>query len=77
MEFPAMKANDLLALLRRKPLNYVEMRVRGSHRLLESKSGYPPLIFAWHSTKTIPPGMVRKILIKDVGLSPEEIRALL
>ena len=72
-----MKANDLLALLRRAPLNYTEVRVRGSHRHLESASGYPPLTFAWHGTSTIPPGMVRKILVKDVGLTPEEVRALL
>lgn len=72
-----MKAGDLLALLRRKPLHYEVARVSGSHQILESAAGYPPLVFAWHGTKTIPPGMVRKILVKDVGLSPEEARALL
>lgn len=72
-----MKAADLLALLRREPLRYDVARTKGSHRFLVSREGYPPLVFAWHGTRTIPPGMVRKIPVKDIGLSPEEARALL
>jgi hypothetical protein len=39
--------------------------------------GYPKLIFSFHDGQTIPPGLVRKILMVDVGLSEEEARRLL
>ena len=71
-----MKAKDLLALLSREPLAYYVHRQKGSHKTLCSEK-YPTLTFAFHSGQTIPPGMVRKILIKDVGLTPDEISALL
>jgi hypothetical protein len=38
---------------------------------------YPPLTFAFHDGATIPSGLVRKILIKDVGLDEMEARKLL
>jgi predicted RNA binding protein YcfA (HicA-like mRNA interferase family) len=72
-----MKAKDLLALLERKPLLYSTVRVNGSHRRLESGAGYPPLTFAFHSTMTIAPGLLRKILTKDVGLTDDQVRSLL
>lgn len=39
--------------------------------------GYPSLTFSFHDSATIPPGLVRKILIKDVGLTEEEALKLL
>ncbi len=72
-----MRAPELLAILTREPLNYRIVRQRGSHRRLESDSGYPPLGFAWHDGVTIPPGLVRKVLTKDVGLPTEEALRLL
>lgn len=75
--YPAIKATQLLALLTRKPLDYEIVRRRGSHRRLESRSGYPPPTFAFHDSTTIPPGLVRKILERDVGLTEDEARALL
>jgi hypothetical protein len=38
---------------------------------------YPPLTFAFHDKATVPSGLVRKILTKDVGLADDEPRKLL
>lgn len=71
--FPSMKAQQLMAVLTRAPLHYRVVRQRGtSHRRLESTAGYPPLTFSWHDGATIAPGLVRKTLVKDVGLTVEE-----
>jgi hypothetical protein len=32
----------------------------------------PPLTFAWHDGATVPPGVVRKVLVPQVGLSVQE-----
>lgn len=74
--FPSMKARRLLALLQREPLGYRVVRQSGSHRRLESPN-HPPLTFAFHDGATLPGGLVRKILTKDVGLADEQARKLL
>ena len=74
--FPSMKAKRLLAILERKPLSYRVARRSGSHRRMESPD-YPPLTFAFHDKATIPAGLVRKILVKDIGLADDEARKLL
>lgn len=51
-------------------------RQSGSHRRMESPA-YPPLTFAFHDKATIPAGLVRKILVRDVGLAEDEARKLL
>ena len=71
-----MKAKRLLAVLEREPLNYRVSRQAGSHRRMEAP-GRPPLTFAFHSKATVPPGLVRKVLVKDIGLAEEEARKLL
>ena len=71
-----MKAKKLLAVLERKPLGYRVTRQSGSHRRMES-SDYPPLTFAFHDKATIPSGLVRKVLVKDVGLAEDDARELL
>jgi predicted RNA binding protein YcfA (HicA-like mRNA interferase family) len=48
----------------------------GSHRRLEA-SGRPSLTFAFHDNATIPSGLVRKILVRDIGLAEDEARKLL
>jgi predicted RNA binding protein YcfA (HicA-like mRNA interferase family) len=73
---PSMKAKRLLAVLERQPLGYEVIRQSGSHRRMRSP-GRPPLTFAFHDGATVPAGLVRKILIKDVGLDEEEARKLL
>jgi predicted RNA binding protein YcfA (HicA-like mRNA interferase family) len=74
--FPSMKAKRLLAILERKPLGYRVARQSGSHRRMQSPD-YPPLTFAFHDNATIPAGLVRKILVRDVGLAEDEARKLL
>jgi predicted RNA binding protein YcfA (HicA-like mRNA interferase family) len=67
-----MKARRLLTVLARPPLNYRVVRQKGSHRRLESSSGYPPLTFAWHDGVTIAPGAIRKLLVEKIGLSTKD-----
>jgi predicted RNA binding protein YcfA (HicA-like mRNA interferase family) len=69
--FPSMKADALLAVLRRKPLGYEIVRQKGSHRMLES-DGRLPVLFSFHSGATVPPGVVRKILVERAGLDEDE-----
>jgi predicted RNA binding protein YcfA (HicA-like mRNA interferase family) len=75
-QFPSMKARRLLAILERKPLGYRIARQAGSHRRLEAPDR-PALTFAFHDNATIPSGLVRKILVKDIGLAENEARKLL
>jgi predicted RNA binding protein YcfA (HicA-like mRNA interferase family) len=74
--FPAVKARRLLWILERKPLGYRVVRQSGSHRRLVSE-GRNSFTFAFHDRATVPGHLVRKILIKDVGLSEREARQLL
>ena len=67
-----MKARQLLDVLARPPLRYRVVRQTGSHRRLRSADGYPPLTFAWHDRADIPPGVVRTVLVRQVGLSVQE-----
>ena len=70
-----MKARELLRLLERE-LDYGVVRQTGSHRTLKAP-GRPTLHFAFHDSQTISPGLVRKILVTDVGLSIHDAEALL
>ncbi len=74
--FPSLKARRLLAVLERQPLGYRTVRRVGSHRRMEAERR-PPLTFSFHDRATIPSGLVRKILTRDVGLDEEEARRLL
>lgn len=71
-----MKANDLLAVLMRAPLNYEIVRQKGSHRTMEA-DGRPRVRFSYHDGATVPPGVVRHILVKTVGLAADEALELL
>lgn len=75
--FPSMKGSQLLRILLRKPLSYEVVRQSGSHRRLESPNGYPPLTFSFRDSATVAPGLVRKILVKDIGLDEQEALELL
>ena len=76
VQFPGLKAQQLLAVLLREPLGYEIVRQRGSHRRLRSRNGHPDLAFSFHSGVSMPPGAVRKVLVMDVGLSEDEARRL-
>jgi predicted RNA binding protein YcfA (HicA-like mRNA interferase family) len=67
--FPSMRASRLLALLVREPLAYRVVRQRGSHRRLVSDRGYRPITYAFHDRVTLPPRVVRAVLVNQVGLS--------
>lgn len=69
-----MKSSDLMKIVTR--LGYVEVRRKGSHRHMTC-NGRLPLTFAFHDGQTIPPGLVKKVLTKDVGLTNEQIIDLL
>lgn len=71
--FPSIKAAELRRLLERE-LGYYLHSQRGSHQKMRSRDGFPPLLFAFHATVELPPGLVRKILVTDIGL--DEARAL-
>lgn len=74
--FPSMKGRALERVLLKAPLNYRVARQSGSHRRLVAP-GRPPLTFSYHDGDTVPPGVVRKILVKDVGLTESEALELL
>lgn len=75
-QFPSLKARELEQVLLRAPLNYSVARQTGSHRHFVAE-GRPSLTFSYHGCSTIPPGVVRKILVKDVGLTEEQALKLL
>jgi predicted RNA binding protein YcfA (HicA-like mRNA interferase family) len=76
--FPSVKAQRLKRILMREPLNYRVTRQKGSHCRMESDvEGCKPVLFAFHDGDTIAPGLVRKILVKEAGLSEEEALRLL
>jgi hypothetical protein len=69
-EFPSLKARQLLCILGH--LGYRVSRHGGSsHRWLAAE-GRPTLQFAYHDRVSISPARVRKILVKEVGLTVEE-----
>lgn len=74
-KFPSLKSRQLLSILTSEPLGYVIVRQRGSHRRLEAPNR-PALTFSFHDSATIPGGMVRAILVKQVGLDEHEARGL-
>jgi predicted RNA binding protein YcfA (HicA-like mRNA interferase family) len=74
--FPSLKAKRLLKVLEAEPLGYRIVRQTGSHRVLEVH-GRPKITFAFHDKATIPPGLVRQILVRRVGLAEDEALRLL
>lgn len=75
--FRSMKWREFRKVLERKPLEYRVARQSGSHIVLKSEAGYPDLYLAFHDRAVLPPGLVRKILCRDVGLTESEALALL
>lgn len=68
--FPSLKAAAMLTVLQGN-LGYRIVRQKGSHRRLEA-DGRPSLTFAFHPGDSLSPGVVRDILVKQVGLSQDE-----
>lgn len=76
VKFPSMKWRSLRRVLERAPLGYEVVRREGSHCTMKAE-GRPTIHVAGHDGQTFPPGLVRKILVKDVGLSEDEAVGLL
>jgi predicted RNA binding protein YcfA (HicA-like mRNA interferase family) len=74
--FPSMKAGKFLSVLAREPLGYKITRQKGSHRTLEA-DGRPKLLWSYHDSADVPPGVIRKYLVNVIGLSESEALALL
>lgn len=76
-DFPSMRWPELRRVLLRAPLSYEAQRSAGSHQTFKSSADYPDLHLAFHDRQEIPPGLVRKILCRDVGLPEDEALGLL
>jgi predicted RNA binding protein YcfA (HicA-like mRNA interferase family) len=76
-QFPSLRWPQLRRVLSREPLLYAVERQSGSHITLKSDAGYPELHLAFHDRAELPPGLVRKILCRDVGLTESEALTLL
>lgn len=75
VKYPSMKAKAFVALLCRE-LGYEIYSQKGSHRKMRS-SQHPDILFSYHDGDTVPPGVVKHILLKQVGLTEEEARNVL
>jgi predicted RNA binding protein YcfA (HicA-like mRNA interferase family) len=71
-----MKARRLRTLLERE-LGYrvVPGRGKGSHRRLEA-DGRPGLWFAFHDGDEVGGALIRRILVRDVGLTVDQAKAV-
>ena len=72
--FPSLKADELLSILARA--GFRQERQKGSHKTLKHLDGRS-FTFAYHRGATVRPAMVRHILVKEAGLSDDEIARLL
>lgn len=73
---PSLKSKRLLSILTSEPLGYEVVRQVGSHRRMTAP-GRPAITFSFHQGATIPGGMVRTILVKQVGLDEDSARRLI
>lgn len=71
--FSAMKARRLRTLLERELGYRVVRSPGGSHRRLESP-GRPPILFAFHDGDEVGGALVRRILVRQVGLTLDEAK---
>jgi predicted RNA binding protein YcfA (HicA-like mRNA interferase family) len=72
-----MRWPELRRVLERKPLEYEVVHQSGSHRKLTSRAGFPELNLAFHDRQELAPGLVRKVLVGDVGLSESDALGLI
>lgn len=72
-----MKARELRRILERAPLSYEVKRSKGGSHMVLTAEGRPPLNWSFHDGQTLAPGLVRKILKRDIGLTDEEVGQIL
>jgi predicted RNA binding protein YcfA (HicA-like mRNA interferase family) len=76
-DFPSMRGRELVRHLKRQPLGYrldPGRSTSGSHQTYISER-FPTLLLAFHDNADIAPGLARKILTRDVGLTKDEALA--
>lgn len=71
---PVVKARELIRVLNR--LGFVETRSRGSHHRFEHPDGRKTTVPV-HRGRDIPRGLLRQIILTDIGITVEEFVALL
>lgn len=78
-QFPSMTWPQLERVLKRRPLKYVVQNAAGggSSKKLTSSEGYPALSLHFHDNARLAPGLVRNIMVKQIGLTEEEALRLL
>jgi predicted RNA binding protein YcfA (HicA-like mRNA interferase family) len=69
-QFPSVKTERLLSVL--AGLGYVTVRQKGSHRQMYCEASGKRITVSAHDGRELSPTVVKKILVKDVGLSEEE-----
>ena len=72
--FPALKPDRVLRLLRQ--VGYQKVRQRGSHISLRAE-GRQTITLSMHKGRTVKPKHLRAMLVERVGLTEDEIEALL
>ncbi|MYR08085.1 addiction module toxin, HicA family [Gordonia sp. SID5947] len=68
--WPSLRASDLERIIRRhcgQPI-----RQSGSHRIYKGK--HKKFTFAYHNGDEVGGNMVRRVLVNDVGLTPQDAR---
>lgn len=70
---------QLEKVLKKKPLRYVVSPAPGggSGKKLTSPEGFPELILHFHNNAQLAPGLIRNIMVKQIGLTEEEALRLL
>lgn len=74
--WPSIKARALVRILEREPCSCELLRQEGSHRRYRSATGQT-FTFSYHDSVTVTGSVVRKILVRDVGLDADVARDLL
>jgi predicted RNA binding protein YcfA (HicA-like mRNA interferase family) len=67
--FPSLKAEQLEAIVR-EHCTFVR-KGKGSHRIYQNSAG-ARFSFDFHRGRTVSPVLVRRVLIRDVGLTQEQ-----
>lgn len=71
--WPAHKAGHVLKKILMKQLGYRRARQSGSHVTLVA-DGRPAITWAYHNGQTVPPRVLRDILVNQVGLTMDQAR---
>ena len=69
--FPSLKSKQFLKILMREPLNYSIVRIVGSHKTLSSVT-FPTISYSFHQNKEISGHVVKRILMKNIGLTQQQ-----